>query len=166
MRGEDATAQATNDCGVDDIADGIVSVSQEQDFTPSRVVTTLPPPTRLLPVFLGCLCSANSSACTCHTHSHSHSHNCWRGEFCLGGDSKRLAARRERTKLALAASMLEAEATHDGPSPTPNEEDGGKSTVVGVVGRGKVSPVLEESSQLKWDTTIDTNPIVWSTSKE
>jgi hypothetical protein len=78
--------------------------------------------------------------------------------------SKRLAARRERTRLALAA-MLEAEATH-GPSPTPNEDDDGESTVVGVVvGRGKVSPVPEESSQLKWGT-IDTNPIVWGTSNE
>ncbi len=66
------------------------------------------------------------------------------------------------------AAMLEAEATR-GPSQTPNEEDDdGESTVVGVVGgtRGKVSPVVaEESSQLKWGT-LDTNPIVWGTSKD
>jgi hypothetical protein len=39
----------------------------------------------------------------------------------------------------------------------------GESTVVGVVGRGKLTPVAEERSQLKWGTIDTKNPIVWGT---
>jgi hypothetical protein len=73
--------------------------------------------------------------------------------------SRRLAARRERTRLTIAA-MLHAEATR-GPSPTPalpeEDEDDSSTTVVGE--SRKV--VVSENSQ--WGT-IDTNPIVWGTS--
>jgi hypothetical protein len=147
----------TSDCEVDDIADGISAL--QEDFTPSRVATTLPPPTRLpssLVVFIPPTPAAATLTPTVTVTTERSS---------VLVVSKRWAARRERTRLALA-DKLEAEATH-GPSPTPNEEDDGESTVVGVVGRrrGKVSPVPEESSQLKWGT-IDTNPIVWGSSKE
>jgi hypothetical protein len=147
----------TTDCGVDDIADGISAL--QEDFTPSSRVatTTLPPPTRLpssLVVFTPPTPAVATLTPTVTVTTES---------YVLVTAKDWQLARRERIRLALAA-MLEAEATH-GPSPTPNEEDDGESTFVGVVGRGKVSPVPEESSQLKWGT-IDTNPIAWGTSTE
>jgi hypothetical protein len=143
-----------------DVAEDGVSALHE-DFSPSKLTATtsnLPPPTRppsSLVVFVSPTPELVHTAVATATHT---------VEPLI---SKRLANRRERTALALAA-MLEAESTR-GPSqetPAPAEEDGDSITVdlVGVNGR-RVRAAEAESSQLKWGT-IDTNPIVWGTFKD
>jgi hypothetical protein len=100
---------------------------------------------QLLPELLGCLCSTNS--CVVH-------HLAVATPTPIATViSKRLAARRKRTTLAVAA-MLGAESTCGGPSPSapesPPRDDGDSTTIVGIV--GSVRAIAESSSKLKWGT--------------
>ncbi len=139
----------------------------QHDFTPSKLSqTTLPPPIRL-PSSLVVLVPPSTPAVvvapvvdgrvTPTPYAPSAAP--------VIVDRGRLAARRERTRLSVAA-MLHAEATR-GPSATPAlpeeevDEEEDSSTI--VVGGHRVVVVAESSSLLQWGTS-DTNPIIWGTS--